>query len=182
MAPHIKSCQLRGTRICEKQGFTVRELCDRNSPCHLTRPIKTLQQQWNLGRNLSLSPRHLTHITVADVALLDYTVLLRSTHMPTVMKDSCRYTKQLHFTLHLVGAFVRIMVERINFEHDWPQQETADCGWVTATYSNKKDLLYIQGLWYRSKYVLVFLFSNLLLNQTKLFDLCFTAAANFIFY
>lgn len=81
-----------------------------------------------------------------------------------------------------MGAFVRIMVERINFEHDWPQQETADCGWVTATYSNRKDLLYIQGLWYRSKYLLVFLFSNLLLNQTKLFDLYFTAAANFIVY
>lgn len=63
------------------------------------------------------------------------------------------------------------------FKHECPQQETADSELLLLT-PIKKDLLYMQGLWYRSKMlnlavhilllhtVYVFLFSNLLLNQT----------------
>ncbi len=117
--------------VKNQQHFTVRVLCVAETPpCHLTRAAKTLRQQWNLGRSPSLSRRHLTCITMADVSLLDYTVVLPSTRTPTVMTASSRY-RIFHCIRLRVEAFTRIVVgehECINFEHGWSQRDTTDQG------------------------------------------------------
>lgn len=45
-------------------------------------PLKSYDGQWNPGGSPSLSRQRLTCITIADVSLLDYTVMLRSAWMP----------------------------------------------------------------------------------------------------
>lgn len=123
--------------VKNQQHVTARVLCGGNWPSHLTRAGKTLRQQWNPGRGPRLSRRHLTCITKADVPLLDYTFLLPSTHLPTIMKASSRYWKQQYLTVRCTHHLVEEH-ECINFEHGWPQRETTDHGSVTATHSDKR--------------------------------------------
>lgn len=91
-------------------------------------PLKSYDGQWNPGGSPSLSRQRLTCITIADVSLLDYTVMLR-----------CELA-----LLPAAGFYAAYAVcegaQMHQFEAPMvPVGETTDRGRAAATHSNKHD-------------------------------------------
>lgn len=81
-------------------------------------PLKSYDGQWNPGGSPSLSRQRVPCITIADVCLLDYTVMLRSAWMPAE-ETRARVTPSSWIS----RCICRLVKEHkcINFKHRWSQ-------------------------------------------------------------